>query len=90
VNSPARAKLGVELQIRYSIGSKGDCYGGAYSYIENGVPIKLTGKVTENIYYLMEQGSDKDSTGLFMLDKLDTRMRGIWVGTKLRNDLAVR
>jgi hypothetical protein len=88
--SSSTAKIGDNLNIQYSIRKADRCYQGFYSYSKNGAPINLIGQRAGNTYYLLEQGKDRTSTGLFILNNLDKTMNGIWVGTKSGGFLAVQ
>jgi hypothetical protein len=87
--SPSTARLGINSNIHYSVENGGRCYVGSYSYVQNGVPIRLIGQRDGGMYYLLEQGENKVSTGLFILDKLDGKMNGMWIGSTPRKYLSV-
>jgi hypothetical protein len=88
--SSSEATIGENAKIRYSVENTGDCYSGFYSYSKNGVPITLIGQRDGKNYYLAEHGKDRVITGLFILNKLDKLMSGIWIRTKSGQYLTVR
>lgn len=84
----SKAQLGGKIAINYSIKARNSCYIGDYSYSSD-MPINISGHFDSGIYYLMEYGKDKKSTGLFMLEKIGGPLRGVWIGVPSRKILTV-
>ncbi|CAM2174267.1 Lipoprotein [Burkholderia latens] len=74
------AKIGSSLDINYFIGATGKCLNGNYHYVEKNHKISLKGNIKGEMYYLLEMGVDRVSSGAFMLHQIKNEIQGIWIG----------
>jgi hypothetical protein len=83
------AKISDKLNINYAIDLIENCLAGQYSYVGKNGTIGLVGYKTGNLYYFIEMGRNLVSSGLFVLDRIDQRAHGIWIGVPPTNSLSV-
>jgi hypothetical protein len=83
------ATLARKFNIAYTLGSAGRCLNGRYSYVEKGGEISLKGSEINGLIYLIELGSGRGSSGMFVLDRLDGGIHGVWIGVPPKNPLSV-
>jgi hypothetical protein len=92
-NMPSRsvgtAKIANRFNINYTINSIGNCSTGHYSYVDKNENIELTGYKKEKLYYFLEMGRNRISSGLFVLDRIAGGARGLWIGVPPTNPLSV-
>jgi len=83
------AKIKNKLGIDYTIDSMGNCLAGRYSYAGKNENIELIGYKNGNLYYFLEMGGNRISSGLFVLNRIEPRARGVWIGAPPTDSLAV-
>ncbi|WP_155420167.1 hypothetical protein [Burkholderia cepacia] len=76
-------------EINYSISTAGICLNGTYSYTKRNRKITLEGNVENGMYYLLEMGSDRISSGAFMLNGIGNGIKGFWVGVPPKGPFSV-
>ncbi|MFX1686028.1 hypothetical protein PWR05_15710 [Paraburkholderia sp. A2RI-6] len=74
-----KARVAHRLNINFTLGSVGGCLIGHYSYAGRGEDIVLRGLKRDGLTYLLELGANNVSTGMFVLDRLDSGARGGWI-----------
>lgn len=84
-----KAKMAGRLEISYALANVDNCLVGDYAYAKKGVNIALMGANRGGLVYLLELASNKESTGLFVLDKIKAGMHGVWVGVPPKPPLSV-
>ncbi|MGF6964859.1 hypothetical protein OKW43_001864 [Paraburkholderia sp. WC7.3g] len=83
------ARIGASLGINYAIGKTGKCLKCNYSYASKNREISLRGNVAGEIYYLLEMGADRISSGAFMLNPIRNGIQGVWVGVPPKGPFVV-
>ncbi len=84
------AKLADKFGISYTLGGAGSCLVGHYSYRGKSGEILLIGSRQTGLTYLLELGANNSpSTGLFVLDRLDSGAHGAWIGVPPKTSLTV-
>jgi len=84
-----KAKLAEKYNINYALSSADGCLAGHYSYAGKAGEILLKGSKTDGLAYLLELGANNASTGLFVLDRLDGGVHGVWIGVPPKSPLTV-
>jgi hypothetical protein len=84
-----RAKIAGKLSIKYVAHEAGGCYSGRYSYIGNAGNINFSGYKHRNMVYLLEMDEKKISSGLFVLNRFDSKASGVWVKVPPKTILSV-
>jgi hypothetical protein len=72
-------KIANKSNINYSIEKVNGCYFGRSSYHENNVPSGLSGVKLNNKFYLIERTDNGTASRLFILEKTNDSMKGIWL-----------
>jgi hypothetical protein len=83
------AKIGNNLGINYTIDSVENCLTGHYLYVGKNEYLDLVGYKNGNLYYFIEMGRNRISSGLFVFDQIDGRAHGVWIGVPPSSPLPV-
>lgn len=83
------ARIAKKLTINYKLGVVDGCMAGHYFYSGGSGNIGLKGYENEKSFYLLEIGSRRVSSGLFILDRLGADAHGVWAAVPPREPLTV-
>lgn len=83
------AKIADKFSINYTLNEVNACVFGHYSYFGGSGEISLKGHKSNGVFYLLEMVSQKTSSGLFILNRLDGGARGVWVAVPPKEPLTV-
>jgi hypothetical protein len=84
-----KAKIASKFGINFSLNNVNDCLVGKYSYSGKNKDISLRGMKKDGLIDLMELDKNNVSTGLFLLDRLDSAAHGAWIGVPPKDVLTV-
>lgn len=73
------ARIAGRFSIKYIAHKYAGCYSGRYSYLEGAGDIAINGYRRGDMIYLIEMNDDKNSSGLFVLNRFDDEANGVWV-----------
>jgi hypothetical protein len=82
-------KIANKINSNYSIEKANGCYFGRSSYSDNNVPSGLSGMKSDNKLYLIERTDNGTASRLFILEKINDSMKGIWLSVPAGESLSV-
>jgi hypothetical protein len=83
------AKIKNKFTVNYTIDSIGNCLTGNYSYVGKKENIEIIGYRHGDLYNFLEIGKNRISSGLFVLNRIEPRARGVWISVPPANPLSV-